>query len=505
VVSISDSTALSVSWGVVTGAISYDIEVDGKVITGVTGTNYVISGLTPGTEHSYRVRVVTSAGVGVWSEIVTKTTLSVVGGVVSTSDSTSLTVSWGAVTGAISYDIEVDGKVITGVTGTGYVISALTPGTEHSYRVRVVTSAGVGVWSEIVTRTTLSVVSSVVSTTNSTSISVNWGVVTGAINYDVEVDGTVISGVSGTSYIIGSLQPNSIHTYRVRAITSAGVGVWSEIATKTTLSFVTKVTSIVDTSSVTINWAAVTGASSYDIEVDGTVTTGIKVENYVVSGLTAGTSHSYRVRAITASGTGTWSDLGKCVILLPAAMSIQSDKTIISSGSTLVVYVTMKNCNNVSSEYINIQYDAKAFQFVNAEATNVDKFQISDEENIGDGLLEFIGGSNGQENSIKGDSQILKLTFKVNQDVSQGSIAVMYAMVGDTNDKVYEATCLGQTFQIVTGDVNGDGKVAVDDMAIASKLLGTDSSKWGSYTPDVNGDGKVDNEDLKVISKHLAH
>ncbi|MDS0526066.1 dockerin type I domain-containing protein [Clostridium sp. SHJSY1] len=505
VVSTTDSTSISVSWGAVTGALSYDIEVDGKVITGVTGASYVISGLTPGTDHTYRVRVITSAGVGVWSDIVTKGTLSVVGGVVSVTDSTSISVSWGAVTGALSYDIEVDGKVITGVTGASYVISGLTPGTDHTYRVRVITSAGVGVWSDIVTKGTLSVVGSVVSVTDSTSISVSWGAVTGALSYDIEVDGKVITGVTGISYVVTGLEPGTSHTYRVRVVTSAGVGVWSDVVTKTTLSIVTNVTSTVDISSMAITWATVTGAISYDIEVDGKIITGITASSYTVSGLTSGTSHNYRVRAITAAGTGTWSDLGKCSILFPTAISIQGDKTTISSGSTLVVYVSMKNCNNISSEYIDIQYDNKAFQFVNSEVTNTDKFQISDEENSGDGHLVFIGGSNGQENSINSDSQILKLTFKVNQDVAQGEIIVTTAIVGDVNDKVYEATCSGQIFKIVTGDVNGDDKVTIDDMAIASKLVGTNSSKWGSYTPDVNGDGKVDNEDLKIIAKHITH
>ncbi|MCR3760143.1 hypothetical protein KYB31_14285 [Clostridium felsineum] len=505
IVSTPDSRSLTVGWTAVAGAISYDVEVDGKVITGIAGTNYVITGLAPGTDHTYRVRVITAAGVGVWSDIVTKTTLSVVGGIVSTPDSTSLTVGWTAVAGAISYDVEVDGKVITGIAGTNYVITGLTPGTDHTYRVRVITAAGVGVWSDIVTKTTLSVVGGIVSTPDSTSLTVGWTAVAGAISYDVEVDGKVITGIAGTNYVITGLTPGTDHTYRVRVITAAGVGVWSDIVTKTTLSVVTNVTSTVDTSSMTIAWTAVAGAISYDIEVDGTVTTGITGTSYVVSGLTAGTSHNYRVRALTTAGTGVWSNLSTNTLLLPIAISIQSDKTTISSGSTLVIYVMMKNCNDISSEDICIQYDTKAFKLVSTEATNNDKFGISDEENMNDGQIQIIGGSNGQENNISGQLNIIKLTFKVNQDVQQGKITVTDAIVGDGNDKIYEATCSGQDFQIVTGDVNGDGKVTVDDEAIASRLVGTDPSKWGSYNPDVNGDGKVDNEDLKIISQHITH
>ncbi|URZ01538.1 fibronectin type III domain-containing protein [Clostridium felsineum] len=505
IVSKPDSTSLTVGWTAVAGAISYDVEVDGKVITGIAGTDYVITGLTPGTDHTYRVRVITAAGVGVWSDIVTKTTLSVVGGIVSTPDSTSLTVGWTAVAGAISYDVEVDGKVITGIAGTDYVITGLTPGTDHTYRVRVITAAGLGVWSDIVTKTTLSVVGGIVSTPDSTSLTVGWTAVAGAISYDVEVDGKVITGIAGTNYVITGLTPGTDHTYRVRVITAAGLGVWSDIVTKTTLSVVTNVTSTVDTSSMTIAWTAVAGAISYDIEVDGTVTTGITGTSYVVSGLTAGTSHNYRVRALTTAGTGVWSNLSTNTLLLPIAISIQSDKTTISSGSTLVIYVMMKNCNDISSEDICIQYDTKAFKLVSTEATNNDKFGISDEENMNDGQIQIIGGSNGQENNISGQLNIIKLTFKVNQDVQQGKITVTDAIVGDGNDKIYEATCSGQDFQIVTGDVNGDGKVTVDDEAIASRLVGTDPSKWGSYNPDVNGDGKVDNEDLKIISQHITH
>ncbi|KHD37441.1 hypothetical protein NL50_04500, partial [Clostridium acetobutylicum] len=303
------STSMTVNWDKVAGAISYDIEVDGKVITGMTDTSYVISGLTAGTNHTYRVRVTTGAGTGDWTVLSTQATVNLVGNVTSTVTSTSMTVNWDKVEGATSYDIEVDGKVITGITDTSYVISGLTAGTSHAYRVRAVITSGIGDWSDIVTKSTLSVVTNVTSVVASNSITVNWDTVLGASSYDIEVDGKVISGITGTSYVISDLTAGTSHTYRLRAIYLDGTSDWDELVTKSTLSVVTNVTSIVNSTSITLNWDAVAGATSYDVEVDGKVVTGITKASYVVSGLTPGTNHTYRVRVITSAGVGEWTTL----------------------------------------------------------------------------------------------------------------------------------------------------------------------------------------------------
>ena len=61
-------------------------------------------------------------------------------------------------------------------------------------------------------------------------------------------------------------------------------------------------------SSISVGWNAAAGASGYEIEVDGSnlyvTATGT---SYVHSGLAAGSTHTYRVRAVNAAGASAWS------------------------------------------------------------------------------------------------------------------------------------------------------------------------------------------------------
>ena len=61
---------------------------------------------------------------------------------------------------------------------------------------------------------------------------------------------------------------------------------------------------------ITVAWDAVDEASSYDIEVDGTVFRNITDTSYTHNGLSYLTNHTYRVRSVAANGHySNWSDL----------------------------------------------------------------------------------------------------------------------------------------------------------------------------------------------------
>ena len=60
-----------------------------------------------------------------------------------------IVVSWSQVQGASSYDLQVDGALVEGVTNP-YLHKALAQGSSHAYRVRAVNDAGKSPWSEAV-------------------------------------------------------------------------------------------------------------------------------------------------------------------------------------------------------------------------------------------------------------------------------------------------------------------------------------------------------------------
>jgi poly(hydroxyalkanoate) depolymerase family esterase len=163
------NTSASLSWNPVSGAAGYDVYRNGTLVTSspVTGTSYTDSGLTAGTGYSYTVASVDSSGeAGPQSGAVTATTTGTNPGLpaptglaVGTVTSSSVALSWNAVSGAASYDVYRNGTQVNtaAVTGTSYTDTGLSTGKSYSYTVAAVDGTGkVGAQSASVTATTSS-------------------------------------------------------------------------------------------------------------------------------------------------------------------------------------------------------------------------------------------------------------------------------------------------------------------------------------------------------------
>lgn len=306
------SAGIIATWDPVEGADGYDIEVDGEVIDNGTSTTYTHAGYQPNTEHTYRVRSRYGNTVSHWSEEILRKTLTGVPTNLNTAAaSTKIAVTWEPVVGAISYELEVDGKIINVGLNTRYIHTGLNPNTEHTYRVRAVNEGGAGQWSETVTeRTIFGTPENLRAETTETSVRLTWDPVDGADGYDVMVDGQIIDNGTSTAYIHSGLEPSTTHIYRVRARIGDYAGEWSEAVIYTTgLGIPANVTAIGGSTSITVTWDTVAGATGYDVEVDGMVIDVGDETVYIHKGLSPGTTHTYRVRAKNERVTGAWSAL----------------------------------------------------------------------------------------------------------------------------------------------------------------------------------------------------
>jgi len=153
------NTSATVSWSAVSGALSYDVDYKAassgtwiNAATATTSTSVGLSGLTQGTLYDYRVRATCSGGAGsyVAAQFTTTAPCGTPTGLSSSAiTSSGATVSWTAVSGATSYDVDYKLSTagtwtnsITGTTSTSSAISGLSASTLYDWRVRANCASG---------------------------------------------------------------------------------------------------------------------------------------------------------------------------------------------------------------------------------------------------------------------------------------------------------------------------------------------------------------------------
>jgi hypothetical protein len=143
------------------------------------------------------------------------------------------------------------------------------------------------------------------------TINLSWAGVNCATSYEVDVDGTVYP-TPGNSYAFTSTP--GVHTWMARGVNASGTGPWSVVRTFTDLglppapSTAPSLTAPADNASVfsgpvNLTWGTVTLATSYDLDIDGTVITGVTSPYSFVSTLGV---HTWTARGANISGPGPW-------------------------------------------------------------------------------------------------------------------------------------------------------------------------------------------------------
>jgi hypothetical protein len=158
---------------------------------------------------------------------------------------TDATVSWTAVSSAISYDVDYKEaasatwiNAATATTSTSVALAGLTQGTVYDYRVRANCSGGSGnyVAAQFTTTAPCGTVSGLASSAiTSSGATVSWSALSGATNYDVDyklnTSATWINAVTGTtatSRAITGLAASTLYDWRVRANCASGPGAYAQ-------------------------------------------------------------------------------------------------------------------------------------------------------------------------------------------------------------------------------------------------------------------------------------
>src|SRR6185295_15574247 len=154
------TTSATVSWTAVSGAVRYNLQWKASssstwtTVSGITTTSRSLTGLTAGTAYQFQVQTVCSAGSSSYSTATSFTTAASCGvpiGLTSSSiTTTSATVSWTAVSGAVTYNLQwklsssSTWTTVTGITTTSRSLTGLTAGTAYQFQIQTVCSGGSG-------------------------------------------------------------------------------------------------------------------------------------------------------------------------------------------------------------------------------------------------------------------------------------------------------------------------------------------------------------------------
>jgi len=361
---VVSSNSITVSWSAVTGTTRYRIyrstSSGGNYIElgTSTTTSFTDTGLTAGTTYYYKVSAENSGGMGEQSGAVNALTRPDIpdGVTAAAASSSSITVSWSAVTGATGYRIyrstsssgtfsEAGTSTTTSFTNTG-----LTASTAYYYKVAAYNSGGTGEQSSVVSAVTFigtpTGVTAVVASSN--SITVSWSAVTSATGYRIyrsTSSGGTFSEVgtsTTTSFTDTGLTAGTTYYYKVAAENSGGTGPQSNAVSALTRPDIPDgvTATAVSSSSITVSWSAVTGATGYRI-YHSTSSSGTFSEagtsttiSFTDTGLTASTAYYYKVAAYNSGGTGEQSSVVSAVTFIGTPTGVTA---AVASSSSITV------------------------------------------------------------------------------------------------------------------------------------------------------------------------
>jgi fibronectin type 3 domain-containing protein len=253
---------------------------------------------------------------------------------VTSASTTTTNVSWPAVSGATSYQVEraANGtnnysNVGSPVTGTSLTDSGLTPGGTYSYEVVAINASGSSSASSAAAVTLLPGKPGTLtaSTTGTTQVTLNWGAATGAASYEV-LAGAAGSGtfstdlgtVSGTSFTDSGLTPGASYDYEVVPSDSSGAGAASNTATGQTVpaQVIGLNAKVISAGEVDLSWSAASGANSYLVERSPSgagnwsiISSGTNALSFADTTVNQATAYDYRLAAVGSAGQGAFSAL----------------------------------------------------------------------------------------------------------------------------------------------------------------------------------------------------
>ena len=236
---------VTLSWNEVVGDVTrYEVSMDGgnQWVTADSSTGHTFTGLTNGTEYTFKVRAVNDNGNG--AAATTKATPvaqiilpSAPENFTAVAGDGQVTLSWDEVEGdIIRYEVSMNNgtRWVQASSNTSHTFTGLINGRTYTFKVRAISSEGSGEAStttatpvEEVVPTAPAAPTNVKAQAGDSQVSLSWTEVAGEVTrYEVSSDGgkTWTQADSTTSHTFTGLTNGTEYTFKVRAVNDVGNG-----------------------------------------------------------------------------------------------------------------------------------------------------------------------------------------------------------------------------------------------------------------------------------------
>ena len=332
--------------------------------SGAATASYIVTGLDNGAPYAFKIRAVNASGNGVVSDEETAIPVAVPAkpvGFTATAGAGQVVLSWNDPNGATitgwqyRYRTE-DGDYgpWTGIPGSGaattsHIVIGLDNGMAYTFKLRAVNASGNGAESDEATAIPVAIPAKptgFTATPGDGQVVLSWNDPGNATITDWQYryrteggdygpwTGTPESGPTTTAHTVTGLDNGTAYTFKLRAMNTSGNGAESDEATATPVSVPAKPAGFIATpgdGQVSLQWttpndATITGWQyRYKTEGGGySPWTGIPGSGptttaHTVTSLDNGTSYTFKLRAVNASGNGAESDEATAIpVAVPA-------------------------------------------------------------------------------------------------------------------------------------------------------------------------------------------
>jgi fibronectin type 3 domain-containing protein len=380
---ILSKNSIKVAWDSVPDALGYSIyqgssdEAAGDLLDTTAATDYTVIGLSANTMYYFRVSAFDLSIETSPSAAIPARTSGIdgnAGGIngpflapanlTATADSSSqIAVGWDPVTGAGFYEVyraaSSDGPYTlissSVITENTYIDTGLAGGTGYYYKVRAYTADGTkssNLSSTVFATTQTLPPNTPTITLGSSELMVSWASVTGASAYEVWAGTSSNSAdaakcgddTSSLSAVISGLDNGTTYYIWIKAKNSTGTTIFSPVVSGMPIAIPGTPSIIHGSSQLTVSWAAVTGASAYEVWAGvsdnsaeaakrGDDTSSLSA---VISGLDNGTTYYIWIKAKNGTGTGSFSPVASgmpIAILETPSITLGSSELTVSWAS----------------------------------------------------------------------------------------------------------------------------------------------------------------------------